>query len=208
MTRLRVGFDLDGCLYDFGNSVRLYLDSLGREYGWKDGADEPHCWDFNEYWKMSRAEFAQVCHDGVDAGYIFSGDARPNAAEAVNRVADMGHKIIIITDRFFGTDIYNGEGFVNPSHIATEQWLAEHGIPYHELHFSANKLIVPTDTFIEDKLENYDTLTEGGVKSYLINRPWNQVPGGDARNRISDIIDYANEIELITAQGFADLTVA
>lgn len=198
---MRVGFDLDGVLYDFGNAVRVYLDSIGREYGWKDDAEEPHHWDFYEYWHMDRKEFAQVCHDGVDAGYIFSGDARPNAAEAVNRVADMGHEIIIITDRFFGED-------PKASHVATEIWLAEHGIPYHELHFSPNKLIAPTDTFVEDKLENYDTLNLAGVKSYLVNRPWNEVEGGDARNRINDVIDYADAIELMWSDGFTDLTFA
>jgi len=198
---MRVGFDLDGVLYDFGKSVRLYLDSIGREYGWKDDAEEPHTWNFFEYWNLTLDEFKQVCHDGVDAGYIFSGEARPGAAEAVNRVADMGHEIIIITDRFFGAD-------PSASHVATEIWLPENGMPYHELHFSPNKLLVPTDTFVEDKLENHDTLTEGGVKSYLITRPWNEVPGGDARNRINDISEYADAIELMTSEGFVDLTFA
>lgn len=198
---MRVGFDLDGVLYDFGESVRRYLDSIGQVYGWKDDAHEPHHWDFYEYWHMTREDFVQVCHDGVDAGFIFSGPARPNAAEAVNRVADLGHEIIIITDRFFG-------GKPENSHTATTEWLAEHGIPYHELHFSPNKLLVPTDTFVEDKLENYDALTAGGVKTFLINRAWNAVEGGDARNRINDISEYADAIELITSDGFADLTFA
>src|SRR5690349_9418242 len=100
---MRVGFDLDGVLYDFGNSVRRYLDSIGRPYGWKGEADEPHHWDFYEYWGMDLEEFKQICHDGVDAGYIFSGDVRPNAVESVERVARLGHEIIIITDRQFGS---------------------------------------------------------------------------------------------------------
>lgn len=202
---MRVGFDLDGCLYDFGNAVRRYLDSIGREYGFKDNGPEPHSWNFFEYWGMDRDEFKKVCDDGVDAGYIFSGPARPNAAEAVNRVADGGHEIIIITDRFFGTQI---GGRMNPSHAATIDWLADNGIPYHRIHFSANKLTVPTDMFVEDKLENYDALVDGGVNAYLIDRPWNQVPGGDARKRIKDIIDYADAIELATTRGYVDLTFA
>lgn len=137
----------------------------------------------------------------MDAGYIFSGDVRPNAVEAVNRVADLGHEIVIITDRFFGAD-------PKASHVATEIWLAEHGIPYHELHFTPNKLYVPTDTFVEDKLENYDALVAGGVKAYLINRAWNAVEGGDARERINDVSEYADAIELMTSDGFADLTFA
>lgn len=198
---MRVGFDLDGVLYDFGNSVRRYLDSIGRPYGFKDDAPEPHNWDFYEYWGMDLAEFKQVCNDGVDAGFIFSGPARPNASEAVNRVADLGHEIIIITDRFFGSDPTN-------SHRATEWWLAEHGIPFHELHYTADKNYVPTDTFVEDKLQNYDALKDNGVNAYLISRPWNEIPGGDARNRIKDVIDYADAIELATTRGYVDLAFA
>ena len=196
---MRVGFDLDGVLYDFGNSVRRYLDSIGRPYGWKDNKDEPHDWNFFEYWGMDVNEFRQVCNDGVDAGYVFSGGIRPNAAESVARVANLGHEIVIITDRQFGSDPKNSEK-------ATLEWLDQHGIWFDELIFSANKCCTPTDTFVEDKLENYDALTEAGTKTFLITRDWNKVPGGDARNRITDVLDYAEAIERITAEGFADLS--
>lgn len=197
---MRVGIDLDGCLYDFGNSVRRYLDSIGRPYGWKDNKNEPHDWNFFEYWGMDFVEFRQVCNDGVDAGYIFSGDIRPNAVESVARIAALGHEIIIITDRQFGSDPRNSEA-------ATVEWLAQHGIEYDELVFSADKTCVSTDTFVEDKLANYDALTAVGVKTYLITRDWNKVEGGDARNRITDILDYAEAIEHMTAEGFADLSL-
>src|SRR5687768_15943276 len=101
---MRVGFDLDGVLYDFGNSVRRYLDSVGRSYGFKDNAEEPHHWDFYEYWNMDRKEFTQICHVGADAGLIFSGPARKGAAEAVERVRNRGLEVIIITDSRFGTN--------------------------------------------------------------------------------------------------------
>lgn len=191
---MRVGFDLDGVLYDFGNSVRRYLDSIGKSYGWKDDAHEPHHWDFYEYWGMDRKEFAQLCHDGVDAGFIFRGGIRPNAIEAIERVARLGHEIIIITDRQFGSTPKN-------SHDATCEWLAEHGIEYDELVFSADKTCVQTDLFVEDKLENYDALMAAGTPCYLINRAWNHDPElglNDGRRRINDISDYADIIEVTT----------
>lgn len=188
---MRVGFDLDGCLYDFGNSVRRYLDSIGRDYGWKDNQEEPHHWNFYEYWKMERSEFVQICNDGVDAGYIFGGPARANAVETVGRVAELGHQIIIITDRQFGSDPRN-------SHKATADWLAEHEIEYDELWFSADKTCTKTDMFVEDKLENYDKLTKAGVDTYLITRAWNLDPidgVNDDRQRICDIIEYGYAVE-------------
>lgn len=167
------------------------MQSIGREYGWKDGHAENDHWDFYKYWHMTREEFTQICHDGVDAGYIFYGDARPGAAEAVERVARLGHEIIIITDRQFGTT-------PQASHAATEIWLRQHGIEYDELWFSADKTCAHTDMFVEDKLENYDNLTAAGVDCYLINRAWNLVPG-DNRKRINDISDYADAVDLATA---------
>lgn len=191
---MRVGFDLDGVLYDFGNSVRRYLDSIGTPYGWKDDKPEPHHWNFYEYWGMDLAEFKQVCHDGVDAGYIFQGDVRPNAIDSVRRVAELGHEVIIITDRQFGSKPEN-------SHAATTEWLAQHGIEYDELVFSADKTAVPTDFFVEDKRENYDALRKAGVAAYLITRDWNideQYGLKDGRYRINDISDYADIIEQYT----------
>lgn len=197
---MRVGFDLDGVLYDFGNSVRRYLDSIGRVYGFKDGAEEPHHWDFYEYWGMDRHEFKQICDDGADAGYVFCGGTRPSAVESVRRVRDLGHEVIIITDRQFGST-------PSVSHEHTRNWLAEHGIEHDELHFSADKTIVPTDLFVEDKLENYDALIAAGTPCFLINRAWNQVEGGDARSRINDISEYADAIEHMTkAQKYLDLS--
>ena len=194
MTKLRIGLDLDGCLYDFGNSVRLYLDSIGRTYGWVDDKPEPHDWNFFEYWGMDYAEFKTVVDAGVDAGYVFSGDIRPNAVDAVKTVAALGHEIIIITDREFGSNPLN-------SHRATEEWLEKWGIEHDELHFSKDKTCVPTDMFVEDKLSNYDDLQHAGTSVFLINRDWNKDPEfgwEDSRIRINDISDYAKLVELFT----------
>lgn len=185
---MRVGFDLDGVLYDFGNSVRRYLDSIGRPYGFKDNHHEPHTWEFYEYWGMDRAEFAQICHDGADAGFIFTGPARANAVWAVQSVKNAGHEVIIITDRQFGTQPV-------VSHDNTLKWLAEHSIPFDDIYFSADKTCVKTDIFVEDKLENYDALVEVGTPCVLIDRPWNQ-GAGDFRFRIKDIVEYPAIVEL------------
>lgn len=195
---MRIAFDLDGVLYDFGNSVRRYLDSIGKEYGFKDGKPEPHCWDFYKYWHLTTAEFVQVCHDGVDAGYIFGGAARPNAVKAVKKVKALGHEVIIITDRQFGSKPEN-------SHKATQDWLLDHDIPYDELYFSADKTCVSVDMFVEDKWENFVALTNVGTDCYLINRDWNIDNDLFHPKRISDVSDYANIVEQATKDGFVDL---
>lgn len=179
-------------LYDFGAAVIRYLDSIGQNYTHKDDSDEPHSWDFYEHWGMDRNTFAQHVHNGADAGYIFTGPTRPGAVEAVQAVADMGHDIIVITDRQFGST-------PEVSWTNTKTWWKENGFPaYEEIHFSADKTIVPTDIFVEDKLENCDALMAAGTTCWLINRPWNQVPEDDylLRFRIDDVSQYPELVEL------------
>lgn len=180
---MRVGVDLDGCLYSFGDSVYRYLCSIGKGDLWKSGPTPKPFWDFYKDWGWTGEQFVQMCNDGVDAGYIFRGPARPNARNAISEIKEMGHTIIIITDRSFGTT-------PDASHKATLAWLAEHQIPFDEIYFSADKTLVPTDIFVEDKLENYDALTAAGTECWLINRAWNFVDGGDARLRIDDIRQF------------------
>jgi hypothetical protein len=74
--------------------------------------------------------------------------------------------------------------------------------------FSADKTCRWTDFFIEDKLSNYDALVEAGTNTFLINRAWNFVEGGDARNRINHFAEYVDAIEKAVKQGFHDLSFA
>lgn len=184
---MRVGYDLDGVGYIFGGSVRdwLHLNDIIVP----DPTDE-FCtsWNFYEFWGMTREEFAKHCDDGVDAGIVFGpGDhlTRPYFFNSIKTVKELGHEVIIVTHRYQGSP---GRAEHN-----TYQWL-EPVLPYvDEIHFSHDKTIVHTDTFVEDSLPNYDALNAAGVNAFLINRPWN-APYDDGRKRISDISDYTNLI--------------
>src|SRR5690606_28750369 len=110
---------------------------------------------------------------------------------AVKAVKNMGHEVIIITDRQFGSTPY-------VSHKNTQNWLKRHDIPFDELYFSADKTCVPTDMFVEDKLENYDALDAAGVDVYLVNRAWNFVEENDNRRRIRHIMQYVDAVQART----------
>lgn len=184
---MRVGFDLDGVLFDFGQSVREYMDSIGLDYGFEG---EPPCWNFYEYWHMTPEDFVGLCNDGANAGYIFRGSSRPNAVEAVWEVKKAGHEIIVITDRSFGTT-------PKVSEDATREWWEGCGFPkFDEIHFSPDKTIVPTDIFVEDKIQNFEALWEAGTLCYLIDRPWNS-DFNATYYRISDVIEYPKKVEAI-----------
>lgn len=186
---MRIGFDLDGVLYNFGDSVKRYLEHTGQGHVWKSGPTPKPYWDFYKDWGWTGKEFVNMCNEGADAGFIFCGPARHNASRAVNAIKDMGHEVVIITDRQFGSTPF-------VSHKNTLNWLAKHNIPFDEIYFSADKTCVPTDMFIEDKLENYDALDAAGVEVYLVNRAWNFVDEDeDNRRRIRHVMDYVKAVE-------------
>lgn len=167
----RIGIDLDGVCYDFGAALRHYL------WGWcrRDEASmpEPTRWEFYEDWGLDLKQFLQVCHEGVDAGVIFSwGDPHPGTYDALTALHVAGHTLHVVTDRSFGSH--------GRSEAATRDWLDRYKLPFDSLTFASDKTVVRTDYMIEDKLANYDALDAAGTKVYLLDRPWNQ-DGGERR---------------------------
>jgi hypothetical protein len=158
-------------------------------------AGETTRWNFYEDWGLTLEEFLKHCHDGADKGFIFTGPTREGAVEAMNALHDRGHEIHIVTDRSFGSS-------PDISKLNTLDWLAGHGFKYHTITFSPDKTVVPTEIFIEDKLENYDALNANGTEVYLINRPWNTHVLPDNRRRVNTLQEFVDIIlakELVLA---------
>lgn len=177
MRTLRVGQDLDGVNFWFDRAYYTGCRALGLIH-----PSQPHRiarhWEFYEDYDHDLATFLTNCDTLADAGLLWDGPMIPGAASAWDHLADMGHEIHIITDRRFGTHPVASE-------VGTRMWLRAHGRRYHSLKFSPNKAAVPTDVMLEDKIENYDDLADTDCTPVLINRLWNQVPGGDDRLRVN-----------------------
>ena len=71
----------------------------------------------------------------------------------------MGHTIHFVTDRFIG----------RKAQQATVEWLQEHEIQYDSLTFSADKTLIKTDIFLDDKPSHVDDLRAVGVEAWLLN---------------------------------------
>lgn len=190
MVKLRVGWDNDGVLHNFRGGVCDYLDTF--EHPWKHTREDTGGWSFFEDWGMTLADFKKVCDDGVDAGFIFNNNVRPDAVMSVNTVKFMGHYNVMITDRQFGST-------PEASHRRTFEWIADNHLMIDEVHFSADKTIVATDIFVEDKWENFEALMKVGTPCYLISRPWNAF-GGPHPNRIRDVSDYPAKVQALAAR--------
>jgi hypothetical protein len=174
--RLRVGLDLDGVNFWFDQGYHRGCLELGLIPAKTAAADATY-WEFYELYGHDLATFLSNCNTLADAGLLWSGPMIPGAAPMWDSLVDAGHEIHVITDRSFGSHPVASE-------VGTRMWLAQHRRIYHSLRFDADKTVVPTDVMLEDKLSNYDALAATDCVPVLINRPWNQVEGGDARRRI------------------------
>ncbi len=182
---MRVGVDLDGVVYDFGRHVRRYLvDYEGHDVQALAHLDSSNFWI---EWGWDDERFMRACDVAVDAGVLYAtGEPNAGAVEALQRIADAGHELHVVTARASGTA-------PTAALVATESWLKAYGIPYSSLTMSVDKTIVPTDVFVEDSAQNYDTLVAAGVRAYLLNRPWN-APFNDGRRRVADVAEFADAI--------------
>lgn len=181
-----IGIDADGVLHSFGDSFKHYLisENIRTE---RDCASSITEYAFYRRWGITDKEFSQICHDGVNAGIIFMhGSPFRGTPEGMRRLREAGHRLHIITDRFFGAP--------GASEDLTKRWLARYGIPYDTLTFSADKTCKWTDIMIDDKPENYDSLEAAGTVAVLHNRPWNH-DDDDGRRRVYSFTHFVNLVE-------------
>lgn len=183
---LRIGFDLDGVVYNFRKVLSDYLISSGRVECTLENA-LPH-WDFFEGWDLTVEEYLRLYRAGVDDGYVLRlGDPLPGSVEGMQRLYDAGHSIHIVTDRKIATD-------PNQPALLTEAWLLEHGVPFNSLTLSSDKTAVATDYFIDDRYENYVARVGAGMNCHLLTQPWNADLGDRSTKRVATVEQFVDEI--------------
>lgn len=180
---MRVGSDADGVFYGFREVHSAFEVGRGNAHCALELAADH--WDYFEGWEMNLDEWLTSYAEGVDAGVIlWTGEPLPGAIETYQAIRDAGHSIHIGTDIFVGKE----------PEKARLHWLETTGFPYDTLTVTKDKTVLDVDIFLEDRLENADAVNASGTLCYLINRPWNQVPGGDDRPRIDRIEEYYDKV--------------
>lgn len=190
---MRVGIDLDGVVYNFGESLRQFLITSGLKT--EDEVEAPITrWEFYEDWGMDLDEFKHCVSLGVNRGFIFAkGSPIPHTRMGWEMLRDGGHSIHIVTDRFFGI---SGE-----AQFSTIDWLSRHGLSFDSITFTSDKTVANVDVMVDDKPENWQALTEAGVPCFLMNRRWNQHVHGAVR--VYDLPDYASIVDRMEIESAA-----
>lgn len=172
MNGLRLGIDMDGVVADFNEGwtwrySRDFPDRVTRPLTsddvveWDAPVDLTHFPTMADFWAWAR-----TCADGRS---IFHGlNPYPGAIEAMRRLAEAGHQMIILTTKpHFAID-------------DTHDWLHRHDVPTTEVHILEDKTVVHCDLYLDDANHNLESLAAhhrtATVCRYV--RPWNSpVPG-------------------------------
>lgn len=188
---MRIGWDLDGVEHAFerGYFDAIHALGLAEKFPCLEVFPDYAVTEWNWFYKfgMTLEDFLDVANRGADHGIIFTGYRIGNGRDLMKKLRAAGHTIHIVTDRSFGST-------PDVSKKLTTNFLEHYGYEYDSLTFSRDKTVVPTDYFIDDKLENYDALDKVGTKVYLLNRKWNEQ--NDTRRRVDSVEEFANLFDI------------
>jgi 5'(3')-deoxyribonucleotidase len=147
------GVDLDGVVADYIRGLKpiaaewlgVPVTSLTDEvsYGFKEWGISDSYDDLHRFALKERALFASL-------------PLMEGAAPALRRLSALGIRIRIITHRLYIP------WFHRQAVVQTIEWLENHGIPYWDLCFMAEKSSVNADVYVEDSPKNIALLREAG----------------------------------------------
>lgn len=166
---LVIAVDLDGCLYDFNNTMREWLVARGWD---REQLIEPTQYYTQRAWGIADQVFQTEMVAALKEGIMFrEGLAFPEALRSIRRLGEGGHILMGNSARNF-----HGEG--DRSRAATLLWLRENGVHLDGLHLAdpvdpKDKLSQPFDLLIDDHPGNIEAALESGRNAVLLNRPWN-----------------------------------
>ena len=157
----RVGFDIDGVLFDFTGRFHRFAEAMTGE-----SLLTPETWEFWREWDWTREQFDELHVQFVSDGEYTVGEPM-DGVQPMRELVEAGHEIVLVTARHV-------EGWDWAVGRQTRDWLTAYSIPFDGLHFTSDKAKIDVDYFIDDQYENYLAMDGAGVVSFLRRQPWNE----------------------------------
>ncbi|MCA1704150.1 MAG: hypothetical protein LC808_13150 [Actinobacteria bacterium] len=177
-----VGIDLDNVVGDTDSLIRELIEaSTGVRLRREDIVNF-------DYWRCGIAReqsdaVLKTFHDGACAS-VLPLDGAVSALVSIGRHA----AINIITARPVSSD------------QVTRTWLAENGVPFDSLIFSSHKIEIARshhyNAFVEDHRETAYALAREGIRTFIVDYPWNQPEGDEPplAARVASWVDLEREL--------------
>lgn len=178
MTMLHeVASDLDVVIYPFPEQfTEVAQQRLRREL-----VPDYRQWRFWAHWGIDQDTFHDIYLHGLSNGRLFGeGQPVPGSVEALQRVADHGGAVHIITARSL-------PGWEAQIREATSSWLHDYGVPHHHLTV-CDDVVAKTSVVsgvpvaaIDDLPAHVDAWRDAGTPAALYDHPHNRSAGDPHR---------------------------
>lgn len=166
---MKIAFDLDGTITDFYS----YVITFGRLYGLEnfnnDKIKNKNGFEIEEIFDWSDKEVLEF-KKYIRTNLRMKVKPRTFVKECINKLHGKGNEIYILTSR-------KEEDLIN-SKENTKKWLIENDIYFdHLIIGNSNKLEEcikhNIDIFIDDKIKHCEKVNEYGIKTFIVNNPYN-----------------------------------
>ncbi len=157
---MRIAIDIDSTLHHYWDRLS---DAARRRFGIDLPYEEQLDWGITRL----RPDQLNLCIQETHCDQaILAGEPYPNAVQTVASWHEAGHSIHVMSHR-------------DPRcHDATARWLAQIGLPYHDLYCAHDKLghclHLGVDLLVDDSPENLLKAIDHGIVVATISHPWNR----------------------------------
>lgn len=168
-SKIRLGLDLDGVIYNFADEFHDHIAKIKRLN--PTDLKSATQWSFWRDWEMTDEDYYFELGKAAINGRVFrDGEIYPHALESILKLKEMGFEIVIITARFLSN---------NPDHMAiirrnTENWLINNNVPFDELIIDNDKSRHSLNILIDDSIDNIESVIMKGNDAYIFDQPWNR----------------------------------
>jgi len=168
---MKIGIDIDDVLAD---SLPHYTRAFNQRFGLQIDLADAAWRIFDRFPRISRQEAQDFFSGLIEAGFFSSRPLLPGAKDAVESLAEDGHRLFIITGR------------APQDEAITRSWLTHVGLLSHfeavvhkarepvGRHKSGAASGLQLDVFVEDELAVATAVAETAIPVLLYDQPWNR----------------------------------
>ena len=157
---MRIAVDIDSTLHHYWDALAA---AAHRRFGVELPYEDQQTWSVTQLRPEQLACCVQETHTEA---VVLAAKPYPGAVEAVRRWHEAGHFIHITSHR------------APESHAVTARWLAQIGLPYHELRCDYLKVdhcvAIGIDLLVDDSPVNLADAADAGIRAATLSHPWNR----------------------------------